>query len=919
MTQNVALMASTMRAEAVGDWEAAGDQFFSREQLYDMQWTDMDLESKRLCCAPFGGPIASIRDERAMVAVTGAGPAAPVVRLFGGAGSEAGSFLWERGRLAGWGWSGEQELVLVEPCGKVSFYSLQGAKLPKELSFGPDVASEGVGAVHVWPDGVVVMTAVTKQLWAAVGLREPRAARLAPIPGVTAGAPAGRAPAAARGAKDGGSGGGGAAAASGPEITSTQIAVIRPEESLSRCLEVLVAAGGAIWSVDERSATDQRLPPGDGGAAAVAVSPGGGFVAAFCGDGRLRVFASDFSRVISEFDTSSASPPLDLAWCGCDAVALRWDGLLLLAGPYGDWLRLPAAGPMALVSEVDGLRVVTEATHMMLRRVADPLLQVYRPGSTSPAATLWSARDYFDAGSARADRLLRDIRDSLPDAVRTCIDAAGLEMNAPRQRALMRAAAFGRPFCPPSFPPLLMRDVARKLRILNAVREPGVGLPLTMAQLEALTLPVLVSRLVVARHYLLAYRIADMLGGGRDAVAAHWACAKISASPSVPDAALREQLLARLRSVPGARFAPIAAHAQSVGRRSLAIRLLEEEPSPSLQVPLLISLARGQDAAAAAAGEEEDILGRALRRAVESGDPDLIYLTLFAAYKQRPLPQFWALVAGRAAARNLFVKYAKAKVRGGWAGGRAGGWVGPPPPAAGAAAAHAHAPPPAPGGGGGGRPDAAAAVRFAAQLERAAADGRREGGLLAKGSAEFASLVKEQARLERETGQALYVGLSLSDTLRAALRLGHHREATALRKQFAVPEPRWQWLKLRALVEARDWEALDQWAAEKTKGPAMGWDAVLDAAQRGGAPREYQARAIGTDSAAPRAVIGHMPDSAKKAEAFAAIDCPREAAEVAARIRDSDLFSRIQAAVAPGSAAGLAIAQVRERFASALR
>jgi len=31
---------------------------------------------------------------------------------------------------------------------------------------------------------------------------------------------------------------------------------------------------------------------------------------------------------------------------------------------------------MVLVSEVDGLRVITEATHMLLRRVADSLLQV---------------------------------------------------------------------------------------------------------------------------------------------------------------------------------------------------------------------------------------------------------------------------------------------------------------------------------------------------------------------------------------------------------------------------------------------------------------------------------------------------------------------------------------------------------------
>ena len=146
--------------------------------------------------------------------------------------------------------------------------------------------------------------------------------------------------------------------------------------------------------------------------------------------------------------------------------------------------------------------------------------------------------------------------------------------------------------------------------------------------------------------------------------------------------------------------------------------------------------------------------------------------------------------------------------------------------------------------------------------------------------------IPTQLRLERDTGHALFVGLSLSDTLRTALRLGLAREAAALRRQFAVPEPRWatrgrarsatkptarapraprpqcdlppavaahpsarplavaspgrtlqppveprrplsprpapptpswQWVKLRSLVEARDWEALDAWAAEKIK------------------------------------------------------------------------------------------------------
>lgn len=61
-----------------------------------------------------------MRDERAVVAIRGAGPARPAVRIFNAAGVEAGSFLWDSpGRIAAWGWSDAQELVIVEDSGKV--------------------------------------------------------------------------------------------------------------------------------------------------------------------------------------------------------------------------------------------------------------------------------------------------------------------------------------------------------------------------------------------------------------------------------------------------------------------------------------------------------------------------------------------------------------------------------------------------------------------------------------------------------------------------------------------------------------------------------------------------------------------------------------------------------------------------------
>jgi hypothetical protein len=64
-------------------------------------------------------------------------------------------------------------------------------------------------------------------------------------------------------------------------------------------------------------------------------------------------------------------------------------------------------------------------------------------------------------------------------------------------------------------------------------------------------------------------------------------------------------------------------------------------------------------------------------------------------------------------------------------------------------------------------------------------------------------------------------------------------------------------------------------------------------------------------------LIARMPDSAAKAEAYTAINCPREAAAVAAALKDMDLFTRIQGAVNANSPAGLGIAQIKERFLGA--
>ena len=76
----------------------------------------------------------------------------------------------------------------------------------------------------------------------------------------------------------------------------------------------------------------------------------------------------------------------------------------------------------------------------------------------------------------------------------------------------MQAAVYGRAFCSVgTVPPDLLLRASIRLRILNSLRDPGVGVPLTDAQLTALSPAVLVDRLANSRRHLLALRMASAL------------------------------------------------------------------------------------------------------------------------------------------------------------------------------------------------------------------------------------------------------------------------------------------------------------------------------------------------------------------------------------------------------------------------
>ena len=63
--------------------------------------------------------------------------------------------------------------------------------------------------------------------------------------------------------------------------------------------------------------------------------------------------------------------------------------------------------------------------------------------------------------------------------------------------------------------------------MLNNIRHPSIGLPLTIQQFNRLTPEVLVSRLTIRNHHLLALRICDLLKIKTERVLIHWASEKV--------------------------------------------------------------------------------------------------------------------------------------------------------------------------------------------------------------------------------------------------------------------------------------------------------------------------------------------------------------------------------------------------------
>lgn len=132
-----------------------------------------------------------------------------------------------------------------------------------------------------------------------------------------------------------------------PEKPYTSIAIVPPLQSRNGYLEVMLGTSDcSVLVIDENGKEDQMLMDRiNSPITKMSVAPNGRFLACYRKDGLLTVMSSTFTTKVLDFDTKSLSKPMDIAWCGEDAVVLLWRNTgIVMVGPYGDWLNFPHDG-----------------------------------------------------------------------------------------------------------------------------------------------------------------------------------------------------------------------------------------------------------------------------------------------------------------------------------------------------------------------------------------------------------------------------------------------------------------------------------------------------------------------------------------------------------------------------------------------
>ncbi|WAR04987.1 VPS16-like protein [Mya arenaria] len=538
---------------ASANWQTLGRVYYEKMEMYALEWGDqIDLSKFIVAAAPYGGPLALLQDisSNPNIGTT----VRPLLTVFTSAGKMISQMRWNSGRIKQLGWSHNEELLCVQDEGTVLVYDIFLTFI-RQFGMGQEAKETKVLDVRIFNSykgtGIAILTC-SFRVFIVNSIDDLRIRRLAEVPGL--------------------------------DSAPTAWGII----TMDGQSQALVAKGNELYLIDHGGQYQKQEIEISTPLEAIidmAISFNNKYIALFTESGLVWIGSADLKKKYCEFNTKSPQKPTQFVWSGPGAVVAMWEKMMLVIGPDKDYIPFHHDSTVSLVEEEDGIRIIGRDSVEFFRKVPQVTEQIFKIASMEPGAMLYEASREFERQSQRADEYIRTVKDQLDVAVSQCIQAAGHEFEPSRQSALLKAATFGKCFLT-DYNPEPFVNMCQMLRVLNQVRKPSIGIPLTYTQLERLTMPVLIDRLVMRKYFYLAIRICQYLklpeAEGASRILAHWACYKVQ-QKNEDDEHLARVIADKMGDTPGVSYSEIANKALEVGRPDLAIRLLDYEPKASRQ------------------------------------------------------------------------------------------------------------------------------------------------------------------------------------------------------------------------------------------------------------------------------------------------------------------------------------------------
>lgn len=147
-------------AAVAAEWQEIADQkYLRRPEVYTMQWGRMDLSRFRIACAPFGGPIAAIRDDSKIVQLL-AESARRHLQIFSSSGELIASCPWDRsgGKLVGMAWTDDLQVACLLEDASVHLFNSRAEPVGPAISLGKEPSERLIMHYVFWGTGVACLT-----------------------------------------------------------------------------------------------------------------------------------------------------------------------------------------------------------------------------------------------------------------------------------------------------------------------------------------------------------------------------------------------------------------------------------------------------------------------------------------------------------------------------------------------------------------------------------------------------------------------------------------------------------------------------------------------------------------------------------------------------------------------------------------